>query len=93
MKILKVFNNNVVLADDPHHGHVVLTGRGLGFQAKPGGEVDPARVVQVFVPDAEHDIDQLRAFLTEIPRSTWCWLRRSWPWRRRNWRSRQARGW
>lgn len=67
MKILKVFNNNVVLADDPHHGHVVLTGRGLGYQAKPGGEVDQARVVQVFVPDAEHDIDQLRAFLTEIP--------------------------
>ncbi|MGB7962300.1 MAG: PRD domain-containing protein [Propionicimonas sp.] len=67
MKILKVFNNNVVLADDPHHGHVVLTGRGLGYQAKPGGEVDQARVVQVFVPDAEHDVDQLRAFLTEIP--------------------------
>lgn len=67
MKILKVFNNNVVLADDPHHGHVVLTGRGLGYQAKPGGEVDQARVVQVFVPDADHDIDQLRAFLTEIP--------------------------
>ena len=67
MKILKVFNNNVVLADDPHHGHVVLTGRGLGYQAKPGGEVDQARVVQVFFPDAEHDVDQLRAFLTEIP--------------------------
>ena len=67
MKILKVFNNNVVLADDPRRGQVMLTGRGLGFQAKPGQLVDDAKVVQVFVPDAEHSVDQLRAFLTEIP--------------------------
>jgi beta-glucoside operon transcriptional antiterminator len=66
MDVLKVFNNNVVLADDSGR-QVVLTGRGLGFQAHRGDAVDAAKVQQVFVPDAEHDVDQLSAFLTEIP--------------------------
>ena len=41
MKILRVFNNNVVLAKDGAR-EVIVTGRGLGFQAKPGQRVDDA---------------------------------------------------
>ena len=36
MEILRVFNNNLVLALDEHGRDVILTGRGLGFQARPG---------------------------------------------------------
>ena len=39
MEILRVFNNNVVLAKGGDGGEVILTGRGLGFQAKPGQTV------------------------------------------------------
>lgn len=67
MIVLKVFNNNVVLARDGGGREVVLTGRGLGFQARPGGLVDEAKVAQVFVPDAQHDVAQLTSFLSEIP--------------------------
>jgi len=67
VEVLKVFNNNVVLASDDDGRKVVLTGRGLGFQARKGDRVDPAKVQQVFAPDAQHDIAQLTAFLTEIP--------------------------
>lgn len=66
MEVLKVFNNNVVLASDDGR-EVVLTGRGLGYQAKRGDRVDEDRVAQRFTPDAEHDVQQLTAFLTEIP--------------------------
>lgn len=38
MEILRVFNNNVVLAKGGDGGEVILTGRGLGFQAKPGAD-------------------------------------------------------
>ncbi|MGC3994639.1 MAG: PRD domain-containing protein [Propionicimonas sp.] len=65
MEVLKVYNNNVVLAADGGR-EVVLTGRGLGYQARRGDVVDAGKVQQVFVPDAQHDIDQLSAFLTEI---------------------------
>jgi hypothetical protein len=36
VEILRVFNNNVVLSRDHTGQEVILTGRGLGFQAKPG---------------------------------------------------------
>ena len=67
MDVLKVFNNNVVLARDDTGREVVLTGRGLGFRARPGDLVDRSRIQQTFVPDAQHDTAQLSAFLTEIP--------------------------
>jgi beta-glucoside operon transcriptional antiterminator len=67
VEVLKVFNNNVVLARDDAGREVVLTGRGLGFQARPGHPVEPARIQQTFVPDAAHGTDQLTALLTEIP--------------------------
>lgn len=40
MKILQVFNNNVVLAVDELGRDVVLTGRGLGFKRRRGDTVD-----------------------------------------------------
>jgi len=66
VEVQKVYNNNVVLAVDGDR-EMVLTGRGLGYQARRGDVVNPALVQQVFVPDAQHDVDQLSAFLTELP--------------------------
>lgn len=67
MDILRVFNNNVVLARDDAGGEVILTGRGLGFQARPGQAVDPGKVVRVFRPDAGRDPDHLAHLLAGIP--------------------------
>lgn len=67
MKVLRVFNNNLVLAREPGGDEVILTGRGLGFQAKPGQDVDPARVVRRFVPDDGRDPDHLAQLLAGIP--------------------------
>lgn len=66
MEILRVFNNNVVLAR-ADRGEVILTGRGLGFQAKPGQRVDPAKVVKVFVPDDGRDVDNFGSLVAAIP--------------------------
>lgn len=61
MEILRVFNNNVVLAKGGDGGEVILTGRGLGFQAKPGQTVDESKVVRTFVPSDGRDPDHLGA--------------------------------
>lgn len=66
MQLLRVFNNNVVLARRGAED-VIVTGRGIGFQAKPGAEVDPAKVVKVFVPDSGRDPDHLAAMIAGIP--------------------------
>ena len=67
MKILRVVNNNLVIALDEAGRDVILTGRGLGFQARPGQEVDPAKVVRVFTPTDGRDPDHLAHLLSGIP--------------------------
>lgn len=67
MEVLRVFNNNVVLARDADRGEVILTGRGLGFQAKPGQQVDEAKVVRVFVPEDGRNADNFGALVAAIP--------------------------
>lgn len=66
MQLLRVFNNNVVLARRGAED-VIVTGRGIGFQAHPGTEVDPAKVVKVFVPDSGRDPDHMAAMIADIP--------------------------
>lgn len=67
MELLRVFNNNLVLALDEAGREVILTGRGLGFQARPGQPVDPARIVRIFVPTDGRDPDHLAHLLSGIP--------------------------
>lgn len=67
MEVLRVFNNNVVLARGGDHGEVILTGRGLGFQAKPGQEVDESRVAKVFIPEPGRDADLFGTLVAAIP--------------------------
>jgi len=67
MEVLRVFNNNVVLAVDDAGREAILTGRGLGFQARPGQVVDPAQIVRVFVPSDGRDPDHLAQLLAGIP--------------------------
>lgn len=67
MEIVRVFNNNLVLALDQTGREVILTGRGLGFQAKPGQRVDGSKIVRVFVPADGRDPDHLAELLAGIP--------------------------
>lgn len=69
MKVLKVFNNSVVLGVDDTGTELVLLGRGVGFQAKPGDPVDPALVERTFVPDRSTTAERIAAFVQEIPRA------------------------
>ena len=50
MVILRVFNNNVVLARDEIGREAVLTGRGLGFRRRAGQEVDASLVARRYIP-------------------------------------------
>lgn len=69
MDVLRVFNNNVVLASDGGR-EVVLTGRGLGFQARPGSRVDESKVVRKFVASDGQDRDHMAELASGIPPET-----------------------
>lgn len=66
MHILRVFNTNVVLARDADGREVVLTGRGLGYQARPGQPVDESKVVRTFVPEDGGNAESFAAMLATI---------------------------
>ena len=88
MKILRVFNNNVVLASRVRPGgashapgniansvnrgveHVVVTGRGVGFGAHQGDEVDETKIAQIFVPADGRDPDHAGEMMAFVPYAT-----------------------
>jgi beta-glucoside operon transcriptional antiterminator len=67
MEILRVFNNNVVLARGPGGGEVILTGNGLGFKVQPGQKINEAKIVRVFIPEDGRDADNFGALVAAVP--------------------------
>lgn len=67
MHVRRVFNNNVVLGVGDDGGEVVLVGRGLGFQARPGDVVQADRIEKRFVPGEGTGADGLAALVQQIP--------------------------
>jgi beta-glucoside operon transcriptional antiterminator len=66
MRVKRVFNNNVVLSIDGQGRDVVLLGRGLGFQTRPGDAIREELVERRFVPQ-DTSVERLAAFAAEIP--------------------------
>lgn len=54
MIILKVFNNNSVVALSDDRQDVIVTGAGVGFHKKPGDRIDEHRIEKKYVLQDEH---------------------------------------
>ncbi len=67
MKIKKVYNNNVLLAENEQHLEIVVMGRGLAFQKKRGEEVEEAKIEKTFVLEKKDWSQKLQKLLNEIP--------------------------
>ncbi|WP_124054282.1 PRD domain-containing protein [Arcanobacterium ihumii] len=63
VRIVRIYNNNVVLAER-EGDQVVLLGRGIGFQRKAGDLID-SRGARTFVPDSLHKAAQVAGLLSE----------------------------
>ncbi len=71
MEIDKVYNNNVVLAKGDDGEEIIVMGRGLGFQKKPGDEIDTDLVEKTFVmQDNAATNDLTRVYLDLSPVET-----------------------
>lgn len=66
MQILRIFNNNVVLARRGSED-VVVTGRGIAFGAKKGDVLDESKVQRVFVPSDGRDPDHSGQMIAGLP--------------------------
>lgn len=64
MIIRKLINNNIVIAHDDRDGEIIVMGRGLGYKARIGDRIDPARIEKTFILKNESRLNEL---LENIP--------------------------
>lgn len=66
MLVSKTINNNIVICQNDSGREVIAMGRGLGFQCRPGTEVNPALVEKLFqLEDAQ--ADKFKKMLSSLP--------------------------
>ncbi|MCP0888040.1 PRD domain-containing protein [Ligilactobacillus sp. WILCCON 0076] len=69
MRIIKVFNNNVILAEDEKHNKKILSGRGIGFQKHKNDYININDEIELFVRESKNP-EWMNSFLNlinEIP--------------------------
>lgn len=70
MQIIKVFNNNVVSSTDEKNREIMVLGKGIGFQKKPGEAIDESKVEKIFRLPSDIDPDRkshFQSLVEEIP--------------------------
>lgn len=67
MKIHKVINNNVISVLTENNNEMVVMGRGLAFQKKPGDTVDEKLIEKVFKLENKDVSERFKTLLYEIP--------------------------
>lgn len=69
MKVIKVFNNNVVLVEDGKHQQAILFGNGIGFKKQPGDSVTKSKGVQTFIKNIKDPewLNSLSNLLESVP--------------------------
>ncbi len=67
MKLMKSLNNNVVLAKTDEHEEVVVFGKGISFNLKPGDKIDTSKINKVFTLQTSDLTNQMANLLKEVP--------------------------
>lgn len=68
--IVKALNNNVVMAEHPGEGEVIVIGKGIGFNRKEGDSLSAAQAEKLFVLKDEKEQEQYKKLLPQID-ETW----------------------
>lgn len=66
MVVDKILNNNIVSSFDENGREILLAGRGIGWQAKPGQAVDRSKIEKTFRMDSPDSTSRLKQLLLEV---------------------------
>ena len=67
MKIAKVINNNVISVIDAHNKELVIMGRGIAFQKRPGDLLDESKIEKTFKLDNKDVSEKFKTLLYDVP--------------------------
>lgn len=66
LQVAKVLNNNVIIAHHPEHGEVVVIGKGIGFNRKPGDHIPLELVEKLFILKNQHEQEQYKQLVPQV---------------------------
>lgn len=66
MKIVTVFNNNVVLIKNDNNVEEIVTGKGIGFGVKAGDILEGNNITKKFVLESKDSLHELETLLKQI---------------------------
>lgn len=66
LQVAKVLNNNVIIAHHPEHGEVVVIGKGIGFNRKPGDHIPLELVEKLFILKNQHEQEQYKQLIPQV---------------------------
>lgn len=67
MRIEKVINNNIISAKDAKGIELIVMGRGIGFEQKPGGEITDDKVEKIFRLENMDNKERFKNLLASLP--------------------------
>ncbi|GGP07567.1 BglG family transcription antiterminator LicT [Oceanobacillus neutriphilus] len=67
MKLKKVYNNNVVLAENSRNLEHIIIGRGIAFNKKIGDQIEDSMIEKLFVLQSAQTMNSFFKLLDEIP--------------------------
>lgn len=67
MIIVKVFNNNAILAKDSGKCEFVVMGRGIAFKKSPGDPVEESLIEKVFILKQQDASEKFKLLLEDVP--------------------------
>lgn len=67
MNIVRIYNNNVAVIENPDGEEAIAIGRGLAFQKKPGDSLDETKMEKIFVLRDKAVMSKLEKLVQDIP--------------------------
>lgn len=66
LHIAKALNNNVIIANHPGHGEVVVIGKGIGFNRRQGDSIPLDAVEKMFILKNQQEQEQYKQLVPQI---------------------------
>lgn len=66
LKVAKVLNNNVIIADHPEYDEVVVIGKGIGFNQKSGDTIPLEAVEKMFILKNQQEQEQYKQLVPQV---------------------------
>lgn len=67
MNIKKIYNNNIILAEDEKRLEHIILGRGIAFQQKRGDQVNHGKIEKIFELKSNQTMSKFLMLLNEVP--------------------------